>query len=92
MQKIKNTRIGLVFFKEKLERTRVRRNIQKMEYFQNIKINSFFLILTLILVILCKFNDCFIVKRSASPESNLQNLDSGMDKIIVNYDEYPVSL
>lgn len=60
-------------------------------YFKNIKINSF-LVIFVILVVFCNCNDCFVVKKSATAELNSENLDSGLDKIIVNYDEYPVSV
>lgn len=57
---------------------------------RSIKMKSF-LAAFVVLVIFCESNDCFAVKKSASPERNSENVDSGMDKILVNYDEYPVS-
>lgn len=42
------------------------------------------------LAMFVKFNECLALKRNAAPDYNLENADSGMDKIHVNYDEYPV--
>lgn len=55
--------------------------------------NSFniFFAIFVISVIFCGSNDCFAIKKSASPDFNSENMDSGSDKIVVNYDEYPVS-
>lgn len=43
-----------------------------------------------ILAVCVKCNDCLALKRSAAPDYNLENADTGSDKIHVNYDEYPV--
>lgn len=43
-----------------------------------------------ILMVCVKCNECLALKRSAAPDYNLENADTGMDKIHVNYDEYPV--
>lgn len=49
-------------------------------------------VLFMILMVFVKCNECLIIKRSASPELNSDSIDSNVDKLNVNYDEYPVSM
>lgn len=43
------------------------------------------------MLILIGCNESATLKRSASPNMNLDNSESSLDKMNVNYDEYPVS-
>lgn len=44
------------------------------------------------MVVFVSCSECATLKRSASPDFNSENSESGMDKINVSYDEYPVGL
>lgn len=44
------------------------------------------------MVVFVSCSESASLKRSASPDFNSENSESGMDKINVSYDEYPVSL
>lgn len=43
------------------------------------------------MVVFISFSESASLKRSASPDYNSENSESGMDRINVSYDEYPVS-
>lgn len=43
------------------------------------------------LLVLVKDNECLSLKRSASPDFNTDNSETSLDKMNLNYDEYPVS-
>lgn len=43
-----------------------------------------------ILAVFVRCNECLALKRSAAPDYNLENAENGVDRIHVNYDEYPV--
>lgn len=43
-----------------------------------------------ILIVFISCNECSTLKRSASPDFNSENSESSLDKLNVNYDEYPV--
>lgn len=43
------------------------------------------------MVVFISCSESAALKRSASPDFNSENAESGMDKINVSYDEYPVS-
>lgn len=43
------------------------------------------------MVVFISCNESVTLKRSASPDFNAENSESGLDKLNVNYDEYPVS-
>lgn len=53
---------------------------------QNSIICAFFTILA----VLVKCNECLALKRSAAADYNLENAETELDRIHVNYDEYPV--
>lgn len=44
----------------------------------------------MLIFISCNESATTTLKRSASPEYNLENTESSSDKLNVNYDEYPV--
>lgn len=52
--------------------------------------NSIICAVFTILAMFVKCNECLALKRSAAPDYNLENSDTGLDRIHVNYDEYPV--
>lgn len=62
------------------------KSISKNWFTQNTIICAIFTILA----VFVKCNDCLALKRSAAPDYNLENSDTGLDRIHVNYDEYPV--
>lgn len=43
------------------------------------------------MIVLISCNESASLKRNASPDFNSENSESSLDKINVNYDEYPVS-
>lgn len=43
------------------------------------------------MIVFISCSESAALKRSASPDFNSENSESGMDKINVSYDEYPVS-
>lgn len=43
------------------------------------------------MIVFISCNECVTLKRSASPDFNAENSESSLDKLNVNYDEYPVS-
>lgn len=43
------------------------------------------------MIVLISCNESVTLKRSASPDFNADNSESSLDKLNVNYDEYPVS-
>lgn len=52
--------------------------------------NSILCAVFTILAVFVKCNECLALKRSAAPDYNLENSETGLDRIHVNYDEYPV--
>lgn len=46
---------------------------------------------TIWMIVLISSNESVTLKRSASPDFNTENSESSLDKLNVNYDEYPVS-
>lgn len=54
--------------------------------------NSIICAVFTILAVFVKCNECLALKRSAAPDYNLENSDTGLDRIHVNYDEYPVCI
>lgn len=53
--------------------------------------NGIFIICILWMSVFVEHDECLSLKRSASPESNSENIESSLDKMNLNYDEYPVS-
>ena len=53
--------------------------------------NLVFCVLFVVMVTLVQQNQAFSIKRSTSPENNLDNAETELDKLNINYDEYPVS-
>lgn len=71
----------------------IKNNKMKMESSTKM-FNSTISTMWTIFVILTIFSEnveCFAVKKSASPELNSENFDSGSERLTGNYDEYPVS-
>lgn len=53
---------------------------------------NWILCVTIWMIVFISCSESATLKRSASPDYNSENAESGMDRINVSYDEYPVSL
>lgn len=54
--------------------------------------NSVICAISIVLIVFAKCNECLALKRSAAADYNLENTESGSDRLNVNFDEYPVCI